>query len=154
MAKLIKFCVVLCALFAVPVFLPAQTAAELEKILETPTVTCSQAARFVCASSESQEASALNSGDAFAWAVEKGWLSKNASADAPINLGGLSFLLMKAFDMKGGMMYMIMPGPRYAFRTMTARSIIQSPADPDMNVSGERFLLILGNVLSAKGGEL
>jgi hypothetical protein len=125
----------------------AQTAAELEAVIATPAVSCGQAARFVCASAEA----AAPADGAFAWAVEQGWL-KNAAADEPITLGALCFLLMKAFDMKGGLMYMIMPGPPYAFRTMVSRSFIQSPADPSMKVSGERFLLILGSVLDVAGG--
>ena len=35
-----------------PVFLPAQTAAELETMLALPVITCAQAARFVAASSQ------------------------------------------------------------------------------------------------------
>jgi hypothetical protein len=60
---------------------------------------------------------------------------------------------MKAFNIKGGMMYTFFPGPRYAFRTMVSRSFIQSPADPGLQVSGEQFLIILDDVLSAEGGE-
>jgi hypothetical protein len=152
LARVLKSWLVACILFLVPVFLSAQTAAELEELLETPAVTCSQAAWFVCASSESADAASIESGNAFTWAVDKGWLKKTA-ADDPINLGKLSFLMMKAFNIKGGMMYALLPGPRYAFRTMQSRSWIQNPADPGLQVSGERFLLILGNVLNAAGGE-
>jgi hypothetical protein len=98
-------------------------------------------------------AAALEGEKAFAWAVDRGWLPAGATADDPINMGDLSFLIMKAFNLKGGAMYSFFPGPRYAFRTMVSRSFIQSPADPAMRVSGERFLLILGNVLSAEEGE-
>ena len=133
-----------------PFFLTAQTAAELETVLECPAVTCAQAAWFVLGSCgltvSSQEA-------AFEQAMANGWFPKRASADGLINMGTLSFLMMKAFDLKGGLMYLIMPGPRYAFRSMVSRSVIQGAADPAMNVSGERFLLILGNVLSAAGDE-
>jgi hypothetical protein len=90
--------------------------------------------------------------DAFDRAVSRGWLKNAASPDDPVTMGTLSFLMMKAFNIKGGMMYAIFPGPRYAFRTMVSRSFIQSPADPDLKVSGERFLQILGNVLNAEGG--
>jgi hypothetical protein len=61
--------------------------------------------------------------------------------------------MMKAFNLKGGMMFAIAPGPRYAYRSMLNRSFIQAAADPTMTVSGDRFLLILGNVLSVAGGE-
>jgi hypothetical protein len=152
MAKVIKTCIVVCILCAVPAFLPAQTAAALEAILETPVVSCYQAVRFVCASAPGATDGSTGA-DAFSQAVSRGWL-KNAAADDPITLGRLSFLMMKAFNLKGGMMYAIFPGPRYAYRTMLSRSFIQSPADPAMKVSGERFLIMLGNVISAAGGEL
>ena len=133
-----------------PAFLPAQTAAELETVLETPAVTCAQAARFVTASSGS---AASSGSDDFQQAIEKGWFPQGTTPDESITLGKLSFLIMRAFDIKGGMMYAILPGPRYAFRTMVSRSFIQGAADPAMTVNGERFLHILGRVLNVAGGE-
>jgi hypothetical protein len=149
MAKLKNSGIFFCILFLIPVFLPAQTAAELETVLGTQSVTCAQAVQFVCASADVE---APEGQYAFAWAVEQGWLSKDAAADDPINLARLSFIMMKAFDIKGGMMYRLAPGPRYAFRTMVSRSFIQGAADPAMNLNGERFLLILGKVLNATEG--
>jgi len=133
-----------------PVFLPAQTAAELEAVLETPAITCAQAARFVTASSEGQSSSP----DAdFQQAMDNGWFPKGTTPDENITLGKLSFLIMRAFEIKGGMMYAILPGPRYAFRSMVSRSFIQGAADPAMTVNGERFLHILGRVLNTEGEE-
>ncbi|MCL2765215.1 MAG: hypothetical protein FWD40_08075 [Treponema sp.] len=134
-------------LLILPVFLHAQNAAELEAVLGVPRVSCSQAARFILASINDNAG-----GDAFEQAVSRGWL-KNASAGDAITLGQLSFLIMKAFDLKGGMMYTILPGPRYAYKSLVSRNFIQGAADPAMNVNGERFLLILGRVLSSEGGE-
>ncbi|MCL2128595.1 MAG: hypothetical protein FWH38_10105 [Treponema sp.] len=151
----------LTVLFLVPVFLRAQTAGELNALLETSEVSCAQAARFVlasaggAASAENADSAggAASAENAFEEAVRQGWLPKGLSPGEPVTLGRLSFLLMKAFGMKGGMMYAIFPGQRYAFRSMTGNSIIQGAADPAMTVSGERFLLILGNTLNAAGGE-
>jgi len=134
--------------FMFPVFLSAQTALELEAVMETPAVTCAQAARFVLASAGGAAS------DDFEQAMANGWLPKGTVSDESITLGKLSFLMMKAFDIKGGMMYFFLPGPRYAFRIMVSRSFIQGAADPAMTVSGEWFLRILGNVLSAAGEEL
>ena len=160
MVKETCLCFALCFLFVVPVFLPAQTAAELEMLLENPAITCDQAARFVVASSGSPasigspvSADTELPENPFGWVMDKGWLPKNAEPDAPVTLGALSFLMMKAFNIKGGMMYALIPGPRYAYRAMVSRSLIEGTADPDMKVPGERFLIILGNVLSAAGGE-
>ena len=132
--------------------LPAQTAAELEAVLETPAVTCAQAARFVTASSGSAASSGASLPDAdFQQALENGWFPRGTTPDENITLGKLSFLIMRAFNIKGGMMYAILPGPRYAFRTMVSRSFIQGAADPSMTVNGERFLHILGRVLNNEG---
>jgi hypothetical protein len=129
----------------------AQTAAELEDMLSAQTVSYAQAARFVLEAAEITNPQ--NTEQAFAFAAERAWLSKKATAEKPITLAELSFLIMKAFDIKGGMMYAVLPGPRYSYRSMVSRSFIQGDADPAMTVSGERFLLILGNVLNARGGE-
>lgn len=135
------FCMAVCFL-TVSAFLSAQTAAELDTIMESSAVSCAQAARFVSGAAggeDSPENTAL--------------LPEGAAPDDPVTLGQLSFMMMKAFNIKGGMMYAIFPGPRYAFRTMTGRSLIQGAADPAMTVSGERFLQILGNVLNVAGEE-
>jgi len=121
---------------------PASPASELDALLESSRITNSQAARFVLASAGDEAE------DPFEQAMSSGWFPKNAEPDKPINLGTLSFLMMNAFEIKGGFLYFLFPGPRYAFRTMKSRSYIQDPSDPDMTLSGERFLLILGNVLS------
>lgn len=135
-----------------PVILSAQTAAELENVLQTQEVTYAQATRFVLASGLNTDAA--NDQNAYEWAVSNKWVPKNTSPDEAITLSRLSFLIMKAFDMKGGLMYSFFPGPRYAYRTMVSRSYIQGTADPSMKVSGENFLLILGRVLSAEGDEI
>ncbi|MDR2717874.1 MAG: hypothetical protein LBB89_07420 [Treponema sp.] len=143
---------ILIMLFPATGFLYAQTAAELEEILQIQTISYGQAARFVLEAADM--ASPKDTGAAFSFATERAWLSKKAAAEKPITLAELSFLIMKAFDIKGGMMYAILPGPRYAYRSMISRSFIQDAADPAMTVSGDRFLLILGNVLNYAGGEL
>ena len=149
MKKPIRLFLAVCLLFFIAGFLPAQTAAELEAILNEPAVTCAQAAMFVLGSA----GSALVQNDAFAQAAAMGWLPGNAAPNDHITMGELSYLCMKAFGIKGGVMYAIFPGPRYAYRTMKIRSFIQGVADPAMKISGERFLHILGNVLGAAGGE-
>lgn len=138
-------------LFIMPVFVPAQTAAELETVLKTDTVTCAQAAGFVLAAAE-DTAVKNTSKTAFEQAVTKGWFPQGTAPEDSITLGRLSFLIMQAFNLKGGVMYTLFPGPRYAFRAMVSRSYIQGAADPAMKVNGERFLRILGKVLSAAEG--
>jgi hypothetical protein len=143
----------LAILFAVALSAPlyAQTAAELEDLLQVQAVSYEQAARFVLEAADIT--SPQDAAQSFAFAAERAWLPQKAAAEKPVTLAELSFLIMKAFDMKGGMMYAIAPGPRYAYRSMISRSFIQGTADPAMTLSGDRFLLILGNVLNAAGDE-
>ncbi|MCL2066734.1 MAG: hypothetical protein FWG99_04650 [Treponema sp.] len=130
-------------------FLAAQTAEELEAVLDSPAITYSQAARFVLASVENDQIE-----NAFEQAKERGWIPNVAAEDDPVNMRQLSSLMTNAFGIKGSLMNTIFPGPRYAYRVMISRSFIQGRADPNMRVSGERFLQILGNVLNAAGEEL
>lgn len=118
----------------------AQTAAELDLLLETKEVSFAQAARFVLTvgdvADDKTEA-------AYALAEETGWLPKRAAPDKPIKLGELCFLIMGAFDMKGSFLYTLFPGPRYAYRELDYLRLIPGRRDPGLKVSGERLLQIL-----------
>jgi hypothetical protein len=127
----------------------AQTAAELERLLDTKEITYGEAAYFTLASV--MENPPGNPPIAFALALEKGWLPDNAGFDGSIKLRNLSLFMMKAFNLEGGLMYRIFPGPRYAYREMTRQGFIEGRAYPGFTVSGERFLLILGKLLSRTG---
>jgi hypothetical protein len=126
----------------------AQTAGELEGLLDTGRITYAQAAYFTLASAPGSPPS--DRAGAFALALERGWLPAKA-AEGPVTLGELSLLMMRAFALEGGFMYRLFPGPRYAYREMTRRGFIEGRADPGFTVSGERFLQILGKVLSHTG---
>jgi hypothetical protein len=144
-------CIVIILFFS-PLPLTAQTAAEMDAVMESDAVTYEQAARFVLASAgDAVFPENVVSPDAFNQAKANGWLPASAAAGDPVLLGELSFLLMRAFDLKGGLMYTLLPGPRYAMRSLVNRSFIQAAADPSMTVPGERFLLILGNLIAFRG---
>ena len=136
-------------LTALPGLLCAQTADELDTILDTQEITCSQAALFVLAASGSLS----GGGDAFAAAWEQGWLPKGAEADSPVTLGNLSLLIMKAFALPGGLSYTLFPGPRHACRELAYLRIIRGRTDPAGRLSGGEFLHILGRTLTVTGEE-
>ena len=79
------------------------------------------------------------------------WKVEVKKQDAPIRLGEYAFLLMKAFDIKGGLMYGLFPGPRYACRELAYMGFIKSNALAYRTLSGEEALRILGRVLDWKG---
>jgi hypothetical protein len=127
--------------------LPAQsTAAEIETLLSTGAVTYGAAARFLLEASETLKTSKPE--EAFQYAVEQNWLPKNAAADDPARLDAISLLLMRSFNIKGGLFYSITKNSHYAYRELVYKKIIQGRADPAMNISGERLLLITGRILS------
>jgi hypothetical protein len=128
----------------------AQTAAELDQLLETKKVSLAQASRFVLAVAEVTD-NTLEAGPAYALAEERGWLPEGAAPDTPIRLGELCFLTMRAFGIRGSFLYVLSPGPRYAYRELDYLKLIPGRRDPDLTVSGERLLLILDMVSRYRG---
>jgi outer membrane protein OmpA-like peptidoglycan-associated protein len=115
----------------------------MDALLETGAVSFGQAARFVLADAERVEVNSAPSA-AFALAREKGWVPEGAPEHGPIRTGELSFLIMKAFGMKGSFLYRLFPGPRYAFRELDYLGLLPGRRDPALRVSGEGLLRILG----------
>jgi hypothetical protein len=54
---------------------------------------------------------------------------------------------MSAFGIKGGIMYSSLKNPRYAYRELVHQGIIQGRADPEMVVSGDLLLFMIGRAL-------
>jgi hypothetical protein len=128
--------------------LPAQTAAGMAAVLESDAVTWTQAAGFVL------PAAGLASGDpasAFDLAKTRGWLPKNAEPGALVDFGGLSFLIMEALDIPGGLMYRLFPGPRYAYRELLHMGVIQGRQDSSRRVSGFWLLALISRTLELRG---
>lgn len=146
--------VTLLCFFAFPVLVHAQTAGELEALLQVPALTWAQTARFVLGAADLLPAEL--SGEAaeqraFERARGNNWLPRNAEAAGIVNLQGTAYLVMRAFAIDGGIMYSLLPGPRYAYREMTGRGIIQGLADPGLSCSGARLIQIIGRALDYTG---
>ena len=147
-----KHLLLLYMFFSCALFLFSQTAAEMDILLETDAVTVQTAARFVLGSVallrlELSGAAAENA--AYEDAVSRGWV-KSGPEDA-IGLQEMAYLIMNAFGLKGGIMYSLLHNPRYAYREMIYRRIIQGRTNANMKVSGQRFLLIIGKALNYAG---
>jgi len=126
--------------------LSAQTAAEMETLLETQAVTYAQAARFVL---EAAEAAVIaDPEEAFRFAEEQNWLPKGASPETEAQLDGISLLCMRSFDLKGGFLYSLMKNPHYAYRELVYQSAIQGRADPHMAVSGYQLIFMINRIYS------
>ena len=141
-------------LLLLPGLLPAQSAGlarDMDAALENETVSWALAARFVLPAAgfdlEGREA-------AFREAAERGWLPKGAGPEGEPTLGGLSFLVMRAFDLKGGLFYRLFPGPRYAYRELAYRGLLLDQGGPSRKVSGFALLFLIGRLLDETGDEL
>lgn len=137
-------------LFLTAAFVSGQTAADLDTLLNTDQVSYAWAARFVlpAAGLIGEDASPEAS---FNLAVEKGWFAKELSPEAAIPLKDLSYLCAEAFQIKGGLMYRLFSGPRYAYRELKYRKMIQGRSDPAQLVPGDRLIRIIGRILDEQG---
>lgn len=143
LTKVKKCCCLLaaCLFLAVPLTLFAQTAERIDGLLETNAVSYGQAAQFIL------EAADISPADINA-AMEQKWLPKNAEADADARLDGISLLIVRAFDIKGGLMFSLFKNPHYAYRELVYRGVIQGRSDPEMAVSGNELLFLINRMLS------
>jgi hypothetical protein len=139
----------ICFLLASPVLLYAQTAAEIEKLLETKAVSYARAAWLVLEAAD-MSGSFENSAPegAFNFAAQQGWLPKKAAPQDKASLEGISLLIMRSFGIKGGLFYSLAKNPHYAYREMVYKDIIQGRSNPQMPVSGELLLFLVNRVLS------
>jgi hypothetical protein len=142
------------ACLLLPALLAAQTAADMDLILDTEELSYGQAAWFVLEAAEALPRSIAGEperAEAFGAARRWGWLPRQARMEDPILLRELSLLVMEAFRLRGGLMYSLFHTGRYAHRELVYRQFIQGRTDPARRVSGERLLRILGRVLSYTG---
>jgi outer membrane protein OmpA-like peptidoglycan-associated protein len=124
------------------------TAAEIETLINAKEITYAQSARFVLEASNTLATE--NQEEAFQYAVGQGWLPKNINAGDSARLNHICLLLMRSFNSKGGMMYSLTKSPRYAYRELTYRNILQSRKDPSMLVSGAQLLYYVNRILGSQ----
>jgi hypothetical protein len=130
----------------------SQTADRIERLLEQETVSYQEAALLVMeASGRLDPADKTKAEDAFSFAKVHGWLSANTKAGNKVNLKDLSFLIIGAFDIRGGLFYTLFKNSHYAYRTLVYHNIIQGRADPLMNVSGEFLLFTVNRAMHLVG---
>ena len=143
-------CVFLSLFFTQP--LHAQTAVRLEAILDTPELSWSQAAAFILEAADLRSGSEWAQADkAFEFAMEQRWLPKHLSPGDTARLNGAALLLMRSFDIKGGIFFRAGKSPHHAYRELVHKKVIRGNSDPDMTVSGQQLLLMVNKILAMKG---
>jgi hypothetical protein len=129
--------------------LSAQSGEYLDRVLDQDVLLVGQGAYLALSASgylpaDTTEEEALRNLQRLGWAV------KRKSGDDPITLGEYSQLLMRVFELPGGMMYQFFKVPRYALRELAYREFVQGRGAPGDPVSGVRALRILGRFLDWK----
>jgi hypothetical protein len=100
------------------------------------------------------EAEAVDVATAELWVRSAAGLTPGpAGADGggPIRLDQFALLLARAFNLRGGIMYTLFPGPRYAYRELVYRKVLDGRVDPAQTLSGERLLYFLDRALELWG---
>jgi len=137
-----------------------QSAQRIDEILETQATTFGHAAYLILTamgniSEEADFQEAFTEMKAYAEAQNFGnaAIRDSVTAEDSISTKNYAFLLMKAFNIKGGMMYRIYPCPRYAYRDLQYLAVIQGKTDPDAPITGTEMLQMLGRIEPWQGGE-
>ena len=82
------------------------------------------------------------------------WKMKDRKTEDHITIGEYSYMLMKSFNIDGGIMYRIFQGPRYAARELAYLNFIDNDKSPYRKLSGEEVIRILGRILEWKEANL
>ena len=129
----------------------AQSNQMIDRLLEQPRASFGAAAYLVLAASGALDPEATEQ-QALEVLNEKGWKLRAAQAEDPIRLGQFCFLIMKAFGEKGGLMYHLFPGPRYAVRELAYLGLVHGKVHSRRFPSGQEVVQILSGYLDRKGG--
>jgi len=129
----------------------------MDTMLTATSVSASRGARFVLGAADLLDnglSGAEAEKEAYDLAVSKGWIK--VSDEESLTLQDTAFLIMKAFELKGGIMFSLFETPRLAYREMIYQKLITGHVDGSMKVHGFRFLQILDRVMSyaAVDGEM
>ena len=140
-----------CFFMVLAVFLHAQTADRIEGFLNAKAISYGDAALLVLEAADA--ADRFGSGvisskeEAFRFAAGQKWLPADATSNTTATLEWVSLLTMQSFGLKGGIFYSLSKQPHYAYRELAYKDIIQGRIDPQMPVSGEILLFMVGRVL-------
>ncbi len=124
----------------------AQSARFVDALLAENPATLAATSYLVLAAA-GQVAESVSTADAFRALQSKAWGFGREKADGPVTLGKLSLLIMRSFDVPGGLFYRLFPGPRYAARELAYLGLIDGDTSPNRLVSGEEAMRLLGRFL-------
>ena len=130
-------------------FAAAQSTAAVDRLLAEDKATVADAAYLILAASNIVPETAA--ADKVMAALSERKLLEGRAAEDPITLGEASYLIMQTLGIKGGLLYTVFPGPRYAARELAYLRLVQGNTHPSRVVSGSEVMHILGGALELKG---
>ena len=133
-----------------PIVLCAQSATTMDTILEQEDLSFGAASYLLLVARGDLKDNADFGEAAEKMAEVQPYFSDKDAGDT-LNLGEYSFLLMKMYNLGGGLMYSVLPGPRYAVRELAFIDIVQGGTYPKSPLSGERAVRILERYLTVSG---
>lgn len=90
--------------------------------------------------------------EAVDYAVSEGMLPGGAVGSDAVTFGRFSYLLTRSFGVPGGVMYRLVPGPRYAAREVVFQGWSRKRRDTGELLDGETVVRILSVYLNEQGG--
>lgn len=150
MKKKILVIALLLVVFAAAV--SAQSADALTRLIEADKATVGDIAYFLAVyrGSVSENATAT---DAIRALQEENICSNSVSADNVLTYKVFAGMLMRTWNVRGGLMYTLTKSDRYALRDLQAKGFISSGADPVAAVSGYEALAVINDCMTELGGE-
>ena len=128
----------------------AQSNEDVDRLLDQDRATFADAAYFIFLAAGIADETE-SPAQFFARTDWSQWGLQPAAADEPIRFGQFSYLLMQAFELPGGVMYRLAPGPRYAAREVVHRGHTRGSQASGRSMSGDEVLRIVGSVRRATG---
>lgn len=135
--------------FAFAACLGAQSNDVIDRLLDEKPALVGDVAYVVLAAANivTEESTA---DDATNVVTQRRLLSSIASPTQAVTLGQACYLIMETQGMKGGLLYTLFPGPRYASRELASLGMLKGNTHPGRTVSGEEVMWILGAVLNRR----
>ena len=81
-------------------------------------------------------------------------LAIERAVDEPLTLGEFALLVQLYYDLPRGLMGRLVAAPRYAVRDLRFLRVVQGRSYPNMQLSGEQMIRIVGRVLAYQEGAL
>jgi hypothetical protein len=146
----IRYVPVLIALaLGVPCF--AQSNAQVDELLSEQQARSDSAAYMVLVAG-GQIGEDAAPADAYAMLQDKKWIPAGLEASAPIRIDDYCALVMRCLGLKGGLLYSLFPGPRYAYKEFVAKGFVNPSGGPKRTLPGDEAMQILRQAMDLKGG--